>query len=77
MGLCAFEPFLEEIMENETMPSLISLEEFILAMGKQKTYPIETLNSYCYWIAKQGHPKRWPYIMWLKRFEEFNKREVK
>jgi hypothetical protein len=63
-------------MNPESMPSLITLNEFCAIMGKKKTYPIESIGGFVVWIQKKGCPKKWPLNMWEKELKEYTDRKV-
>ena len=60
---------------DETL-NMMSLEEFVRTMLTKKRYPIESLNSFMYWMKKNGCPKGWPFAMWTEKFDEFVNRKV-
>jgi hypothetical protein len=67
----------EVMKQSPPMPSLITLNEFVLTLSKQRTHYFESLGSFSYWIKKEGCPKKWPFEFWEKEFQRFLCRAVK
>ena len=60
-----------KVEKSQPMPSLITLNEFVLTLSKQRMHHFESLGSFVYWIKKDGCPNRWPFDMWKQKFDEF------
>jgi hypothetical protein len=73
-----YEKFKEVLFMKleEGIPTLISLREFCTTTSKQKTYPVETVGGFYYWITKKGCPRKWPYSMWENELKEYSGRKV-
>lgn len=59
------------VEQRPSMPSLVTLNEFVLTLSKQRIHHFESLGSFVYWIKKDGCPNRWPFDMWKQKFDEF------
>jgi hypothetical protein len=62
--------------QSPPMPSLITLNEFVLTLSKQRTHYFESLGSFTYWAKKKGIPRKWPFDMWMDLFTEFLERKT-
>jgi hypothetical protein len=58
------------------MEGLVTLREFILTLSKQRKNRHESLGAFVYWIEKDGCPRKWPFVKWEQKFEEFLHRKV-
>ncbi len=65
-----------ETKELEPMQTMCSVEEFVRSNLAKRSYPVESLNSFMFWMKRNGCPKRWPPTMWQAKFEEFLNRKV-
>jgi len=66
----------EPVSEPVVVPTMCSVEEFIRNHLAKRSYPVESLNSFMFWMKRNGCPKRWPPIMWQDKLEEFLNRKV-
>jgi hypothetical protein len=56
---------------EQSVPSLITLNEFCVTIGLKKTYPSESLGGFAYYCKKHGVPIKWPYNMWFDLFQKY------
>ena len=64
------------IMTLENSPSLINLNEFCVTIAKRREHPTSSIGGFAYWIKKKGCPKKWPFTVWQKEFQEYLDRKV-
>ena len=63
---------------NQVVPlaTMCSVEEFVRTNLAKRRYPVESMNSFMFWMKQNGCPKRWPPNMWQDKLEEFLNRKV-
>jgi len=64
----------EEVKREEPVPSLVKIEEFLKSISK--SYAIESLGGFAYWIKREGAPPKWPFQMWKNKLDEYLGRKI-
>jgi hypothetical protein len=64
-----------KITEPSTAPTMIKLSEFINSSSLRKTYKVETLGGFLFWV-KDKAPAKLPLENWKKLLDQFANRIV-